>query len=98
VDEEKSLEDSNRFEELLNQIDQVRGVTVSEGSSVGQEADVDLSQNEPNLFSEDQDDVEYNDRPPGDDITSEFSKTVSGNSMMLLNNYIKLLFIQSNLY
>lgn len=78
VDDEKFLEDSNRFEELLNQIDHSRGITSSERSTL----DVDLSQNEPNSISEEHGDTEYDERPPGDDFddtTPEFEKVHSGN-------------------
>ena len=54
VDEAKSLEDSHRLEELLNQIDKVRGE--------GQETDDNMSSEEPNSFSEEQ----VDDRTAGD--------------------------------
>lgn len=71
VDDEQSLQDKQRLDELLNQIDKNRGVTVAQ--------DEDMSVEEPNLFSEEQGEVEYDDQPPGDDVIhhdGEFSLSV----------------------
>ncbi|XP_028517380.1 apical junction molecule isoform X2 [Exaiptasia diaphana] len=60
VDEEQSLQDKQKLDELLNQIDRNRGVTADQ--------DEDMSGEEPNLFSEEQAEVECDDQPPGDDV------------------------------